>query len=117
MVKYIWPLSKNIEHGQKILNAAKNFFEQADGLGISVDHDIPIGCQMFESGVKFWIFLSFCISAMSKITGKLCKFCDKITQTFLNLEGAPKWIPQEKLQNIWYLSQISTFNNWNYKIK
>ena len=36
MVKNISPRSKNIKHGQKILNAAKTFFELADGLGIIV---------------------------------------------------------------------------------
>ena len=35
MVKNIWPHSKNIELGQKILNTTKQFFELADGLGIS----------------------------------------------------------------------------------
>ena len=33
MVKNVWPHSKNIEHGQKILNETKNNFELADGLG------------------------------------------------------------------------------------
>ena len=36
MVKNIWPHSKNIERGQKILNATNFFFELADGLGICI---------------------------------------------------------------------------------
>ena len=34
MVKNIWPQSKNIDCGQKSLNASKFFFDLADGLGI-----------------------------------------------------------------------------------
>ena len=35
VVKYFWPCSKNIEHGQKDLCMVKFFFELADGIGIS----------------------------------------------------------------------------------
>ena len=42
MFKKIWPHSKNIEHGQKNLNATKFFFELADGLGICVHHSYEL---------------------------------------------------------------------------
>ena len=44
--------------------------------------------------VEFWIFIYFFVFYRVKKTELLCKLRNEISQPFVNLEGAPKWISQ-----------------------
>ena len=58
MVKNIWPHSKNIECGQKMLNAANSIFELADGLGINVLCWLKLQILFHSSKKNLFISLS-----------------------------------------------------------
>ena len=81
-----------------------------------MDHVIWMGHQILKLASNFEMFIySFVFGWIEKKVELLCNIFIEITQPFLYLEGAPKYILQQHLKNtitkvFRYLTQISTFN-------
>ena len=60
-----------------------------------VHHVILKGCPLFNLATNFEYLFTFCILPCQKKNDFLCKFWSEITNPFLNLKWAPKWILQE----------------------
>ena len=96
-----WPLP---QWGQNLFEVALHqvfaslldihqFLQFGDNLW--VHHVILKGCPMLNLATNFVYLFTFCILPCQKKNEFLCKFWREITNPFLNLQCAPKWISQE----------------------